>query len=305
MKVVEKATQLLSRLPSTAPDILDALPFNTDTLQGYHFHAAGVEGNTQDEKVSIWLHMRVVHHVGDYVLRCALHIVIGSGVENKAVDSIMAILRLSLQLSAEEGMQDDKWLIVCSFLWTSWQRCLMIYLWVNMASQLDGFDYQSTMSLRLKGIDLIPTIFQSRSRQLQEELHRVPYLCGWAFRDLRNDRANVAMDLRHFHELYYYHFGKRQPLCNGIPTQCDGSSSKECRRFRDTRTENQPMHDHACKGSCPRLFWSRESFVSVVGPKAVDPVATDSSKIRYCKFTENTLTVSHVWSHGQVADRTT
>ena len=196
-------------------------------------------------EIHSWEQLRVVHHVSNYVLRCALHVALSEleaegrqhGFNGGPVtDSILVLLQLSIQMSADEDVQDAKWLIVCVFLWTSWQRSLMIHLWSCMALQLRGFNYESTYFLHRKGIKLIQEIFTSRSRQHLEELRRIPYLCGWAFRSLRNDRANIAMDLRHFSKLYRAQFGDRQPICNQGPSQCDGSSSYDCKRFTNTRS---------------------------------------------------------------------
>ena len=168
-----------------------------------------------------------------------------------------------------------------------------------MSFQLDSFNYESNANLALKELNLIPEIFKSRSQQHLEELRHIPYLCGWAFRSLRNDRANIAMDLRHFHDCYRAHFGQKPAACNQGPIQCDGSSSHDCKRFTNTAAKNQSMHDYKCDGSCLRLFWSRESFINVPGAKAVDIASTDSNNLQYCKVSESTLAVSHVWSHGQ------
>ena len=59
------------------------------------------------------------------------------------------------------------------------------------------------------------------------------------------------------------------------------------------------MHDQNCEASCKRLFWSRDSFISVLGAKAIDIATTDSDNLRYCRVSQSTLAVSHVWSHGQ------
>ena len=307
-QVIEKACRILSQLPAIPQDILDALPFHTTSLQEYQLQSLEVEAMGVAAQVYSWKQLRVVHHVDNYVLRLALHVAVREletdnhrhgFASGDVADSIVVLLQLSLQISAEEGMQDTKWSIVCAFLWTSWQRSLMIHLWSCLAAQLRVFDYESSVSLHRKGINLIPQIFMSLSRQHLEELHHMPYLCGWAFRSLRNDRANIAMDLRHFHKLYYAHFGKRSPVCNQGPAQCDGSSSHDCKRFKNTGAKNQSMHDYNCQGYCQRLFWSRESFMNVRGAKAVDIVTTDFDILRYCKVSESTLTVSHVWSHGQ------
>jgi hypothetical protein len=176
----------------------------------------------------------------------------------------------------------------------------MIWHWMLMVSQVNqGFDYSYLDSFMVREVRIVPQIFELRSRQQLEESRRTPYLCGWAFRSLRYDRANIAMDFRHFHETYRACFGRRLPVCNPGPTQCDGSSSHACIRLKNTAVTNQSMHDQKCEGFCERLFWSRDSFVNVSGAKAVDIITTDTKTLRYCRVTEKTLTVSHVWSHGQ------
>ena len=258
-------------------------------------------------QVDIWKQLRVVHYVDNHILRWALHVAVGELSDSRhhsvpPIDRILVYLRLSLQISAEEGMQDARWLIVCAFLWTSWQRSLMIQLWSSMGSQLRGSDYEGNDILyRTKGLSIIPEISISRSRRSLEELRCTPYLCGWTYQSLRNDRANIAMDLRYFHELYHAQFGEKPSVCNEnpTPTQCDGNASHNCERFKSKGARNQSMHDYKCTGSCRRLFWSRESFMSVSGAKAVNVITTDSNNLRYCELSKSTLTISHVWSHGQ------
>lgn len=255
---------------------------------------------------SNWCMLQVTHYVDDLVLRCALHIVVSealgggrSGISGRMVDSVLALLRLSLKFSAESGMRDTKWLIVHVFLWTSWQRCLMMWMWEVMANQLEGYDYEINSKLSRRRIQSIPEIDKVLSQQQNNLLHLTPYLCGWSMRSLQNDRASLSMNFRYFHNLYHSRFGERSAICNPGPTQCNGGSSQHCQRFKNTEVQNQSMHDRKCTGCCPKLFWSRESFLNVVGPRAVDIYLTDNDTLRYCPATEGTLTVSHVWSHGQ------
>ena len=308
--MIEKACHLLSQLPSTAPDILDALPFKTVYLHKYGLQSAEAGAMNFNSKVDIWKQLRVVHYVDNHILRWALHAAVGElhdrhGIAEgeKLADRILLFLQLSLKMSAEEGMHDTRWLIVCAFLWTSWQRSSMILLWCSLGSQLCGFSYKadSFNSLNRMGINIIPEISISRSQRSLEELRCTPYLCGWAYQSLLNDRANIAMDLRYFHELYHAHFGERPSVCNRnpTPTQCDGNASHNCERFKSKGARNQSMHDYKCTGSCQRLFWSRESFISISGAKAVNIVTTDSNNLRYCEVSKSTLTISHVWNHGQ------
>ena len=234
-QVMERACRLLSQLPANAPDILDALPFSIKSLQEYCHDAVETEVMSATTQPDHLKQLRVVHYVDDYILRYALHVAVmvleaedrKHGFDGgRVTDLILVLLRLSLQMSTEGGMQDAKWLIVCTFLWTLWQRSLMIHLWSSMAWQLRGFDYSSSSNLDRKGITLLPEIYMSRSRKQVEELGHTPYLCGWAFRSLRNDRANLAMDLRYFCALYHTQFGERPLTCNRGPTQCDGNHHK-------------------------------------------------------------------------------
>lgn len=253
---------------------------------------------------SNWCMLQATHYVDDIVLRCALSNAdqdfgrSRGGVHEEMLDSILALLHLSLKISAESGVQDPKWLIVHVFLWTSWQRCLMMYMWWMMAGHLEGYNYGNNHGLARRRIQSIPQIYKVLSQQQNNLLHHTPYLCGWSLRSLRNDRASILMDFRYFHKLYHLNHGERPPICNPGPTQCSGSSSQDCKRFKNTEVKNQSMHDHKCTGSCPKLFWSRESFVNVLGPRAVDIRLTDKA-LRYCPVTDDTLTISHVWSHGQ------
>lgn len=306
-QVIERACRLLSQLPATAPNILDAFQFDTTALQEYRIQASKVEPFSVSAQDGFWNSILAVHYVNSNVLRIALHAArcdldarLFKPHLPRVLNATIELLKLSLQIPSEKGKQGTLWVVICAFLWTSWQRTLMIHLWMSMAHQLkEGLSYNEIESLIFKDLRTIPQIFKLRSKQQLEELCRTPYLCGWAFQSLRYDRANIAMDLRHFHETYRACFGKRSPICNPGPTQCDGSSSHACKRFKNTAVTNQSMHDQKCEGYCQRLFWCRDSFVNVSGAKAVDIVTTDTTTLRYCKVTVRTLTISHVWSHGQ------
>ncbi|MCJ1375298.1 hypothetical protein MMC20_006533 [Loxospora ochrophaea] len=215
------------------------------------------------------------------------------------INASVELLKLSLQIATEEDTKDARWLVIHAFLWTSWQRCLMLYLWEGMSCQLEGFDYDENHYVRLRGVNFIPEIYKKLNRQQLRELRSTPYLCGWAYRSLRGDQACITMDLRHFNKRYRSCFKERLAVCNPGSRQCDGSSSQACQRFKGSPVRNQSMHDEDCLGGCQSLYWDRQSFINVSGAKAVDIKTTDSRHLRYCSVTEKTLTISHVWSHGQ------
>ena len=138
-----------------------------------------------------------------------------------------------------------------------------------------------------------------RQRQARA-IEKTPHLCGWAYRTLFDDRACHGMDLRHFQAIYHNVFRNAQGICNLGDKQCNGSSSAACGRLSNVMVKNQSMHTQSCDRRCTRLYWDSDSFLSISGPRAIDVVATDRSNLlKYCEATEKTLTVSHVWSHGQ------
>lgn len=253
-----------------------------------------------------WSELLGVNFVDTIVLRLALCIAqslltreYGPAAVERLLNATIQLLRTSLDIASEQGGGDSKWTIICAFLWTSWSRIMLLVFDRLLYRQLQGFDYNvgALNSIRLS--DIVPEIIECRKRDQQKELQATPYLCAWAYRNLADDRACISMDLRRFHQVYTACFGTRPGICKPGSGQCDGLSSVTCGRFEHTPVTNQSSHAPGCLGHCHRLFWIRDSFVAISGPKAVDVAATDVTGLRYCEATEKTLTISHVWSHGQ------
>lgn len=216
------------------------------------------------------------------------------------LNATIQLLRVSLTFASEQGRKDERWTVVCSFLWASWQRLLMLELRGQLRRQLEnGFECETRSLSSIRALDVLPEIFEHRREVLNNSLRETPYLCSWAYQNLINDWACVSTDLRYLHQIYHDCFGQRKAVCNPGQEQCSGLSSISCGRFENTRVICQSAHAQRCGGCCSRLFWKRESFVSMNGPRAVDIHTADATGLRYCASTENTLTVSHVWSHGQ------
>lgn len=176
----------------------------------------------------------------------------------------------------------------------------MLYYWQRLGNQLrSGCDFGSNRDLAIKGLASIPELFAQHNSQQLEFGKKTPYMCRWAYELLRNDRACVAMDLSRFHECYNDLFGDRLARCMEDKKQCDGRSPEAGRRFTGTMTTDQSAHDLKCQKPCKRLYWDRQSFLNVVGPKAVYVNSTDDDSLRYCRASNQTMAISHVWSHGQ------
>ena len=217
------------------------------------------------------------------------------------VNAVAGLLGLAFRLSTESVTTDAKrrWVVVKAFLWTVWQRSLMLHFWRHMEEQLRlGYDY-SNRGLEIRGLAPIPEIFAQRLAQHLEDQKMAQYMCTWAFELLRNDRACVTTDLRRFHWCYKSLFGGRAARCKDGQQQCEGGSPENCQRFKGAVVLDQSAHDSICNKSCTRLLWDRTSFVNVSGAKAICLIATDDKNLRYRKASDKTLAISHVWSHGQ------
>lgn len=217
------------------------------------------------------------------------------------VNAVMGLLGLTSQLSTESVTADAKrsWVVVRAFLWTLWQRALMLYLRSKMESHLNaGFTFNEK-GLDIRGLAYVPEIFARRLAQHLKDQKKAQYMCSWAYELLRNDRACATADLRRFHWCYNSLFGGRHARCKDGQQQCEGGSPENCQRFKGAAVSDQSAHDFDCDKSCRRLFWDRTSFIEVSGAKAVCLTTTDDKQLRYCKASGKTLAISHVWSHGQ------
>ncbi|EXJ61720.1 hypothetical protein A1O7_02149 [Cladophialophora yegresii CBS 114405] len=303
--IFDRATEILCQLPVTSPTILGALPFQGPFDDGYLLPTVT---DCRPDMVSgtAWETLLAVNHVDTIVLRLVLGIAqadlsreSGPPHSVRLLNATIYLLRVSLDLASQGRGNAQRWSVVCVFLWTSWQRILMIRLRSVVGRQLHGFDYNSRGLNSIRAQDLVPEIFEYRGKVQQADLEATPYLCAWAYRNLIEDRACISSDLRHVAQNLHDCFGGREAVCNAGHVQCSGLSSVSCGRFENTTVINQSMHMRKCSGNCPRLFWSRESFVAVSGPKAIDVTTTSASALRYCQVTSKTLAISHVWSHGQ------
>lgn len=191
--------------------------------------------------------------------------------------------------------------IVLAYLWTTWQRSMMLLFYYALAGQLVwGFDQQWSDKLALRGNSVLghPSM---RATLTGWANTKSSYLCPWAFAMLRKDRSALGMDFRTFHQRFNSLHRDRQARCvYGSDESCDGSHPLACGRFVDRRlvAKEQSMHDSTCSGRCTRLRWSEKSYKGIAGPRAVSLIA-NTDYIAYCQASESTLAVSHVWSHGQ------
>lgn len=293
--VVENARSLLRRLPATPA------PLNScaDVLLTSNLHSKYFLPDT----VRSWDSLKVVNFVDSNVIRIALRMVseenglpIGQ-LTAPLANTIFELLRTALESLPESEQK----IIVVAFLWTSWHRILMLHFHNFMRFHLRyGSDCLSNKYLSVEGASFL--------RQTTMQTYSLPqgvrYMCRWAFQMLYRDRAAICMDFRSFHERFAQLFQASPSRCvisEGRAEQCKGDSPFNCMRFKGMNIENQSAHSRSCLGqqSCKRLLWNEGSYRKHSGARAVSLSKTDDISIHYCEFTERTMAISHVWSHGQ------
>lgn len=256
-----------------------------------------------------WQTLQATARVSSNVIRSALLIFMDSDAVlalRELIDSIAELLevasRLSLAAKAEPVKQ--QWFIVRAFLWSSWQRCIMIYfLAILKVNLFNGFNDDESDHLTLRGTVPSPRLSIQEMSKLYAGSKKSKYMCGWAFELLRGNPVCIGMDFRRFHERYSEGFQNNPSRCiaNHSESSCKGDRPDSCQRFKGLFIENQSAHDSGCLKDCGRLTWDEESYRSIAGARAVSiDASTDfETKIKYCEASKETLAVSHVWSHGQ------
>ena len=299
------AYRLLTRFPARPFHLLDVPPaLSPDYL--VHSPPVPVEGDST-ATITLWRNLKVTSYISTNVIRTALVVAIDrvSAYQslpmflNSIADLISTTSRLSL--SADSELTRQSWFIVRAFLWTSWQRCTMIYFYSLFAGSLSsGFDDEIGTDLVLHGMQVSPGLSIQEMSRGYARLNKPRYMCGWAFELLRTDPICIGLDFRRFFYRYSIAFGDRPGRCLSGGASCKGDEPGKCQRFRGMRIENQSFHDDKCQGDCGRLIWNEESYRSVSGARAVTLEISGSRKeLIYRRASADTLAISHVWSHGQ------
>ena len=263
----------------------------------------------QDRAELVWMQLRVTRKLNCVILRAALHIalkqlVFGSWDHHldELANATLEVLRVTFKLASSDKTQDQiTWTIVKTYLWNAWQRIMMLYLhefFEVRQTKRKGVEWPCSIRVHtLQGLDLIPELSHLRHNELSKQLRAIPYLCSWSYKLLFETNFSLTADFRWFFQAYSRLHGKKDARCNGLK-QCHGGSSAGCKRFISEGVINQSAHDTSCLGSCRKLSWDEDSFRSIQGAQAVC-LREAGEKLHYTVAGENTMAVSHVWSHGQ------
>lgn len=295
---------LLSRLPAR-PIELHNIP--TALCPDYRIYESRGETNSTATP-TLWRQLQVTSYVSTNVIRTALLLFIypgtASGMLQDFVDTTADLLSTAsiLSSSADTEIARQRWFVVRAFLWTSWQRCTMIYFYSLLQKHLRfGFHDGDGPSLVLRGMLLSPGFSIQQMSRNYASLKKPQYMCAWAFELLRSHPVCIGLDFRRFFFRYSMAFGDRPGRCiRDHHSSCKGDDPDKCQRFKGMRIEDQSAHDAVCQGDCGRLTWDEESYRSIYGARAV-ALEIDGShkKLMYRQASADTLAISHVWSHGQ------
>ena len=302
-KITEDACDILGRLPEIPLELPDQLLFYSPD------DSVDVASRTLSPRAVGWRDLSVVTYVANNVIRTALMAAIfqtktTGTMLDEFIDTTADLLSTSSELCQSTASSDEKhsWFLVRAFLWTSWQRCSMMYFYTIVGSHLKlGFNDHDGNSLILKSCLVAPGVsIQEMSRRFASA-GKSEYMCGWAFELLRSHPSAIGLDFRRFHHSFSDAFGARAGRCiQSQQTSCKGDDLEKCHRFKGMKITDQSAHGENCSRHCKRLFWNETSYRSVAGARAVELVDDPShGELTYCEASGDTLAVSHVWSHGQ------
>ena len=185
--------------------------------------------------------------------------------------------------------------ILKAFLWSAWQRSIMLYFYYVVGVQLwRGTTSTWSTLLAVRGvrrlIDLDARDYRGES---------APYLCNWAFELLRTSRTSLALDFRRLITLFDDHFKDRNGRCiKGSDLSCKGDLAESCQRFTSAEAKSQSAHADGCDGKCTKIRWSESTYRNCASPRAVVVDETHST-LHYAQASSKTMAITHVWSHGQ------
>lgn len=210
-----------------------------------------------------------------------------------------------LSATAESSEHIQRWLRVRAFLWTSWQRLILLLFHQVLAIHVERGGYEHTEEHH----HILRTTFPTPDLGLEQfskkttYCGKADYMCNWAFELLRTQDVCIVADFRNFHKRYSSLFGHRPARCNpGVSEDnCDGNRPDQCRRFiKMTGVEDQSSHDLSCSGACEKLVWDELSYRESEGARAVHSELTNAygGQLKYCAVSTTTLAVSHVWIAG-------
>jgi len=221
-------------------------------------------------------------------------------------DELAQILDVASDMAALANSDNEhqRWFIVRAAIWSSWQRCVMLYYWRALRDGLEkGFGSNMLFGLDLRNTTPTPGKSIRQMSKTYSERGKSISMCSWALGLLRSESVCISMDLRMLHTRYNELFSNSLARCNLTSgNSCSGVDPGHCRRFTGLVVKDQSMHDYRCTKPCKKLPWDESSYREIKGARAVhvnQHLGEQWETIRYCEASRKTMAISHVWSHGQ------
>ncbi|OAP63501.1 hypothetical protein AYL99_02728 [Fonsecaea erecta] len=195
----------------------------------------------------------------------------------------------------ERDGHEQAMVIVKVFVWSAWQRSVMLHFYYVIGVQLaHGYSATWNSFLAVRGIRELESLSRDAYRGTCTD-----YLCNWAFELLRTSRTSIGLDFRRMISRFDAQFHGRPGRCVRDSTDtCEGGEPETCQRFTAAEDAAQSAHAPGCNGHCPRILWNAPSYYECRKPAAI-AVVEDSTRLNYSPVSRQTLAISHVWSHGQ------
>jgi hypothetical protein len=299
-RIIEQACGLLERMPACPLELMD-----TPMAVPLEYRAASVVDHAPRD-ARIWEQLQVTTYVSDTVLRVALAVIMEQGIEDSLLDLInivATLLEIVSQLEATIADAGTAWrsFVVRAFLWSTWQRCQLIYFHKAASRALiEGSLDGKKGDLVLRGTMSAPDVSIYEMSRRYAGLSKPSYMCSWNFELLRINPVCIGADFRRFFQRYNAAFGDYAARCIiGRSHACKGDSPHSCQRFHGMVIEDQSAHDRTCSKDCRQLIWDEVSYRSLSGARALCLMQSDDSfdvSIRYRNASDQTLAISHVWS---------
>ena len=298
--MVKQASRLVERMPAW-PLELDDVPTSIPP----EYQASSLNGMIYRD-LRLWEQLQATTYVSSTVLRVALATVIDPSCSRsleEMINIIAALLEIVSRLVSATFDIGTSWrsFIARAFLWTSWQRCQLIYFYINADDALVmGSSDGKGETLALRGTCPSPGVTVHELSKQRASIQKPAYMCGWNFELLRTNSVCVGADFRRFHQLYGAAFGAYPARCFAEQSgSCKGNSTKSCQRFQGMSIKDQSAHDQSCPQICGQLIWDEMSYRNVSGARSVSLARSEcnpSKTLQYCNASDQTLAISHVWS---------
>ena len=300
-KLATDSCQLMNRVPIVPVELPD-IP--TILSSEYLSCDSGREEPGQPR----WSKITAVTYISTNVIRIALLVAMYgvkapgrwlSGLLDLTADLLTTASRLSSRSATQE--ESCKWFLVRGFLWASWQRMSQLYFYSCAGPHVySGFSDESGNYLVVRCPYPTPGLSLQEMSKQNASKAKPDYMCGYAFELIRNNLCAVGLDFRKFFDVFADGFGRRKGRCVPQQSSCTVGEATACQRFQDSKIENQSAHSGDCPGDCKRILWNKQSYTNVRGARAVNIVdCRADDHLSYQEASEQTLAISHVWSHGQ------